>query len=152
MNGLSLRLPVAFVTHDILQILVRLDIILSHDACRIVYHFFGQAYLAGYLYGKRRARTAYLKLEQCSHFVSVVEHCTVDRPLVSIGKVLQVLVMCGDDCTHSLCPKLLQDRFGNRSSYLRLCSRAELINEYERPFRRTFHHDFHVPQVGRVGR
>ena len=58
-DGLSLALPVALVTHNVLQVLVALDILATHYLRGVVDDLFGDACLPGYLYGKRRARLSY---------------------------------------------------------------------------------------------
>ena len=72
MYGLALALPIAFVAHDVLQILVALYIIRTHNLRGVTDYLFGDTRLARNLDGKRRARPSYRQLEEGSHLVAVV--------------------------------------------------------------------------------
>ena len=78
----------SFVAHDVLQVLVALYIVAANDDGGVVYYFFGQPCLSGYLYGERAARPAYRELEQGAHLAAVVEHRAVGHAPVGVGEVL----------------------------------------------------------------
>ena len=141
---LALALPVAFVSHDILQILVALNIVGAHYRGGLCYHLFGQSCLAGYLYGKGRARPANGQLEQGSHLVPVVEHGSVDDALVLVGIMLQVLVMGGDYAEGLLLAELSQHALRNGRTYHRLGASAKLVNEQQGAVAGLSHHVLHV--------
>ena len=77
MNRLALAFPVAFVACDVEQVLVGIDVLLSHELCCIGYYLFRNTNLACYFDGKATSGIAYLQLEKSSHLLSVVEHCAV---------------------------------------------------------------------------
>ena len=83
--------------------------------------------------------------------MAVVEHGAIHYTFVVFGKMLQVLVVCGDDTERLFLVETLQYGFGNGTSYLGVCSAPEFINQDEAPFVAAFHHDFHVRKVGGVG-
>lgn len=62
-DGLALAFPVSFVTYDILQILVGIDVLAAYNLRGIGNYIFRQSDFTGYLYGERTARIAYLELE-----------------------------------------------------------------------------------------
>ena len=67
------------------------------------------------------------ELEQGLHLVTVVEHGAVDHALVVVGKVLQVLIVGGDDAKGLLLPELLQYGLGNGAANHGLCAASKLI-------------------------
>ena len=83
--------------------------------------------------------------------MAVVEHGTVYYAFMCIGKMLQVLVVGGDDPECPLLVETLQDRFGNGTADLWLGTSTEFIDQDEAAFVAVLHHDFHVGQVGRIG-
>ena len=90
-DGLALAFPVALVAHDILQVFVALDIVLTYDVGGVFDHLFGDTRLAGDLDGKRRAGLSDGELEEGLHLMTVVEHRTVHHAWMVLRKVLQVL-------------------------------------------------------------
>ena len=149
---LALALPVTLVAHDVLEVLVRIDILLSHDVGRILDDRLGDAYLAGYLHGETASRITYLQLEECLHLVAVIKHGPIHHPLVVIGKMLQVLVVRGDDPESTAAVELAQDGLGQCSSDARFRTSSKLVNEQEGRGRTAPHHVFHVHEVRTVGR
>src|SRR3712207_5855627 len=62
-NALPFVLPIALITHNVLQILVTLNVVTAHDFSCLIDDFFGQSYLSGNLNGKAAARATYRQLE-----------------------------------------------------------------------------------------
>ena len=106
-DGLTLALPVALVANNVLQVFVTLDIFRTHNLRGVIDDLIGNSCLTGYLYGKRRAWLTYRQLEQRLHLMSVVEHRSVHHARMVFGKVLQVLVVGGDDSEGFFLPELL---------------------------------------------
>ena len=150
-DGLAFVFPIALVAHDVLQVFVRVDVVAPHDGGGIGYYILGQAYFAGDLYGKRASGITYLELEERLHQVSVVEHGAVDHSLVVLGKMLQVLIVGGDDAKRPLLVETAQHRLGYGSTDLRLGASSELVDQYQAPLVAVLHHDFHVGQVRGIG-
>ena len=148
---LTFSLPVTLVAHDVLQVLVTLNVFAAHNFRRIGNDIFGQTYLAGYLDGKRTARIAYLQLEKRLHQVAVVEHGSVHDSFVVLGKVFQILIMSRDNTESPLLIETLQYSLGNGTANLRLRPSTKFINENETATVALLHHDFHVRQMGRIG-
>ena len=69
----------------------------------------------------------YGELEQGLHLMAVVEHCAVDYAFVVISKMLQVLVVGGNDTKRLLQPELLQHGFGNGTANHGFSTATELI-------------------------
>ena len=69
---LALGFPITLVAHDVLQILVGIDVFAAHDFRSIGYYFLGQTDFAGNLHGERTSWVANLKLEEGLHQVAVV--------------------------------------------------------------------------------
>ena len=130
-DGRAFLLPIALVAHDILQILVALYIIAAHDVAGPPNHLFGQSYLAGYLDGERAAGASNGQLEERPHLVAVVKHGTVGYTIVTVGKMLQVLVVGGDDRPGLMPAELIEYALGYGTSYLGLGAGAELVNEQQ---------------------
>ena len=150
-NVLSLAFPVAFVANDVLKVFVALYVVAAHDVARIVDHLFGQSDLARYLDGKRRTGLTNLELEECLHFVSVVEHGSVGDALVTVGIEFQVLVVGRDDAPCVSLAELVEHAFGDGTADLRFCAGSKFINQDERPLVCRFHHVLHVEQMAAVG-
>ena len=127
MNGLPLALPIAFITRNVEQVLVGIDVLAPHEFRGVGNHILGNAYLAGNLDSKAAARVAYLQLEERRHLLPVVEHSAVHDAWCILGKMLEVLVVCRDDAEGSFLDKTLQYGFGNRAADSWLCSAAELV-------------------------
>ena len=124
---LPLAFPVSLVSHNVLQVLVALDVIRAHYLAGILDNLLRKTGLAGYLYGKRAAGLTYGKLKEGAHLLAVVEHGTVNHHGVGIGIMLQVLIMGGNDAPRLVFAKLLEHALGYGAAYLRLCSGAKLI-------------------------
>ena len=148
---LAFALPIAFVAHNVLQVLIGIDVFTAHNFRGIGDDIFGQTYLAGNLYSERTARIAYLQQEQCLHQMAVIEHGAVYYTFVVFGKMFQILIVCGDDTERQFLVEAFQYGFGDSASYLGFRSTTEFINQDEAPFIATFHHDFHVCKVGGIG-
>ena len=148
---LALGFPVTLVAYDVLQILVGIDVFATHDFGGIGNHFLRQTDFTGNFYSKRATRIADLQLEERLHQVAVVKHGTVHHSLVCIRKMLQILVVGGDDSKRLLLVETLQYRFGNGTPDLRFGTSTEFIDQDEAAFVAVLHHDFHVGQVRRVG-
>ena len=125
--GLSLALPITLVAHNVLQILVALDIFRAHNVRGILDHLLRQSRLTRYLDGEARTRLTYRQLEQGLHLVAVVEHRTVHHTLVILGKVLQVLIVGGNHAEGLLLPQLLQHGLCYGTADGGLCAAAELV-------------------------
>ena len=152
MDGLSLAFPVTLVAHDVLQILVALDVLRTHNLRRIFNHFLGDACLAGNFDGKRRAGLSDGQLVEGLHLMAVVEHGPIDHAFMVVGKMLQVLIVGGDDTESVLLPELFQDGLGNGTADGRLRASSELVDQQQRLCVGLSHHLLHVHQVRRVGR
>ena len=124
-----------------------MDVFAAHNFRGIGYHLFGQSDFTGYLYGERASGISYLQLEECAHLVAVVEHGSIDYAFVVFGKVLQVLVMGGDDPECLFLVKPFQYRFGNGASDLRLRTSAELVYQDKALAVAIFHHILHIGKV-----
>ena len=131
MYRLALALPITLITHDVLQILVALYIIRTDNITRVTYYLLGDTCLARYLNGKRAARPSDGKLEECPHLLSVIEHRGIHHVIVALGKVFQILIVRRYHSPCFLVTELFQHGLGNRTTYLRLCSRAKLVNEQQ---------------------
>ena len=151
-NGLTLAFPIALVAHDVLQVLVTLDIVRPDNLRCIIDNFLRDTGFAGYLYGKARTRLTNRQLEQRLHLMAVVEHGSVHHTGMVFGKVLQILIVGGDDAEGLLLPELLQHGFGNGAADGRLCTAAKLIDQQQRMAVGLLHHVLHVQQVTRIGR
>ena len=147
MNCLPLGLPIAFVAHDVLQVLVALYVIGTHKLAGFADNLLGQARLAGYLNGKRAARSAYGELEQGAHLAAVVEHRPVNNAGSFLCKMLQVLIVGSYHGPCLAAAELVEHALGNRSAYLRLGAGAELVDEQQRAFAGMTHHLLHVGQM-----
>ena len=90
-------------------------------------HLLGDAGLAGNLDGERTAGLSDGQLEQCLHLMAVVEHRAVDHTRMPFGKLLQVLVVGGDDAERLPLPELLQHGFGDGAADGGLRAAAELV-------------------------
>ena len=152
MNVLALVLPIAFVAHNILQVLVTLDIFRTNDVSCITDYLFGQTNLAGNLYGETAAWSTNGKLEQSLHLVAVVEHRTVHHTFVVFCKVLQILIVGGYHTPCLFVHELCEYSFGNGSTNLWFCTRAELVDKQQGLVVGIANHVLHVQQVRRVSR
>ena len=59
--------------------------------------------------------------------MTVIKHRAVDDTIVRIGKMLQVLIVCCDDCPGAAAAELPQNALGNGSSNLRFGAGSELV-------------------------
>ena len=100
---------------------------------------------------ERRARLSYRELEQGLHLVAVVEHGTVDNTLMVFRKVLQVLIVGGNDAKRLLLPELLQHGLGNGSADGGFSTASELVDEQQSVAVGLLHHILHIQQVARIG-
>ena len=150
--SLTFRLPVAFVAHYVLQVFVALYVFAAHNLRSIVDYDLRQSYLSCYVYGEGTSGTSYLQLEQRTHLVAVVQHCTVHHTFVVFGKVLQVLVVGSYYGERLLVPELFQYALRYCATYLWLRSRSELVNKYQRILVGHTYHVLHVQQMTRVCR
>ena len=105
MDGLALTFPVTFVACDVEQILVGIHVVLTYDLCCIGNYFFWNTYLASYFNSKATTGVPYLKLEKSFHAVSVVKHGSVHYARGVFCKMLQILIMGGDDTIGPLLDK-----------------------------------------------
>ena len=83
--------------------------------------------------------------------MAVVEHGSIHYAFVRFGKMLQVLVVGGDDSECPLLVETFQYRFGNGTADLWFGTSTEFVYQDEAAFVAVLHHDFHVGQVGRIG-
>ena len=127
MDRLAFPFPVALVSHDVLQILVALYIVGTHDVRGIFDHLLGDTRLAGNLDGKRTAWLSDGQLEQGLHLMSIVKHRTVHHTRMILGEVLQVLIVGGDHAEGLLLPELLQHCLCDGTADGRFRSAAELV-------------------------
>ena len=134
-----------------MQVFVALDVLAAHYLRGVGNDILRQTYLSGYLDRERTARVAYLQLEEGLHQMAVVQHGAVHHSFVVFGKVLQVLVVGGDDAERLFLVETLQHSFGNGTAYLRFGSSAKLVNQDEAAFVTVLHHDFHIGQMRRIG-
>ena len=61
--------------------------------------------------------------------MSVVEHSAVDDAWMVLGKVLEILIVGGDDAKSLLLPELFEHGLGNGSTDGRLRTAAKLVDE-----------------------
>ena len=148
---LALLLPVALVAHDVLQVLVALDIVVAYDVRGIGNDLLGKPYLAGNLHSKRATRLPNLELEEWLHLGAVVEHGAVDDALVVLGKLLEVMVVRGDDAKGASVVDALQHGLGDGASDERVCAAAELVYEHQALWAAVAQHVLHVQQMAAVG-
>ena len=85
--GGSFVFPIAFVAHNVLQILVALYIVFAHNARCGLYYLFGQPYFACNLDGKRTSWLSDRQREEGLHLLPVVEHGSIGHALMGICKV-----------------------------------------------------------------
>ncbi|OAV64228.1 hypothetical protein Barb6_03343 [Bacteroidales bacterium Barb6] len=147
---LPLAFPVAFVADDVLQVFVHVNVVAAHFGGGVGYHVLRQPDFAGYLDGKGAAGVTGGKFEKGLHEVAVVEHGTVYNALGFFGKVLEVLIVRGDDAEAALAVEAVKQGFGDGSANLRLRPAAELIDEEESRGVAVFYEKLHVRQVGTV--
>ena len=114
-----------------MQVFVALDVFASHNFRGVGNYFFRESDFPGNFHGERASRIANLQLEEGTHFVAVVEHGSVHHAFVVFGKMLQVLVVGGDNSKGTFQVETLQDGFGNGPANLRFRSSSELINQDE---------------------
>ena len=146
-----LCLPVALIANDVLQILVALYVFGAYDVAGLLDHLLGKTYLACYLDGEGRPRSAYSQLEESFHLVAVVEHSTVGHTLMTVGKMLQVLIVRGNDSIGTLLAEAVEHSFGDSSAYARFGACTKLIDEDDGVAIGSLHHILHVEQMRGVG-
>ena len=83
--------------------------------------------------------------------MAVVEHRSINHPLVIFSKVFQVLVVRRDDAKHPPFIEPFQHRLSNGSANLWLGTSTKLINQNQTAFIALLHHLLHVEQMRRVG-
>ena len=147
----ALVFPIEFVAHNVLQIFVAHHIVLPHKVGGVANHLFGNTDVAGDFHGKRTTGISDLQHEKRLHLRAVVEHRTVDDGGAGFGKMLEVLVVGGDDAASPALHKFLQDGFGHRPTDLRFGAAAEFVDEQKAAGRAAAHHRLHVEEVGGVG-
>ena len=59
--------------------------------------------------------------------MAVVEHGTIDHSFMVVGKVLQVLIVGGDDTKGLFLPELFQHGLGNGTANHGFCAASELV-------------------------
>lgn len=143
--------PIPLVSYDVLQVLVRVDVLFAHQFGSIGYYFLRNTYLAGDFHSERTARIADLQLEQGLHVLAVVEHGSVHYALMVLGEVFQVLVMCRDDAEGLFLVEPFQDGFGYGAADLRFRAASEFVDEQKTGTTASFHHVFHVEQMAGIG-
>ena len=82
--------------------------------------------------------------------MAVVEHSTIDNSFMLFGKMLEVLIVGGDDSKGFFLPKLFHYGFSNSSTYLWLSACTEFVDEKECILVAVAYHLFHVLQVRRI--
>ena len=90
-------------------------------------------------------------MEERLHLRTVVEHGAVDDSLVVLGKLLEVVVVRGDDAEGAAVVDALQHGLGNGSSDERVGAAAELVDEHQALRTAVAEHVLHVQQVAAVG-
>lgn len=83
--------------------------------------------------------------------MAVVEHGSVDHSLMTVGKMLQVLIVGGDDAVSLLLAELIEHSLGDGSANARLGTRAKLIYQDDGVAVGCLHHVLHIQEVRRVG-
>ena len=150
MNRLPFLFPVTFVTDNVLEVFVALNIVGAHDLRGVPDDLLRQSDLARYLDSKRTARPSDGQLEERTHLVTVVEHGTVDDTLVRVGEMFEVLIVGGDHCPSLFLTELLKHTLGDGPTDLRLRSRTKLINEDQSLCGGLPHHVLHVEEMRRI--
>ena len=148
---LALVLPVSLVADDVLQILVALDVFRAHYIRSLLDYLFRQSDLSRNFDGEGRAWSADGKLEEGLHLVAVVKHRAVYHALVTISKMLQVLIVGGDDAVSLLLAELVEHGLGDGSTDARFGTGTKLIYQYDGVAIGCLHHVLHVQKMGRVG-
>ena len=92
-----------------------------------------------------------MQLEQGLHVLAVVEHGPVHYPLMVLGEVFQVLVVCRDDAEGLFLVEPFQDGFGYGAADLRFRAASEFVDEQKTGATASFHHVFHVEQMAGIG-
>ena len=127
----TLVFPVFAVAHDVEQILVHVDVVAAHNLARLVDDLCRQTRLAGNLDGKRTAGIADGQLEEGLHELPIVEHGAIDNARSLVGKLLEVLVVRGNDAHDPLVVELLEDGLCDGGTDLGFGSAAKLVDEHE---------------------
>ncbi len=86
-------------------------------------------------------------MEQRFHALAVIEHGAVDDAGRFVGKVLEVLVVRGDDAKHTFLVEFLKDSLCDGSANLRLGTAAKFVDEDERVAVAKGEKTLHVLQV-----
>ena len=87
---------------------------------------------------------AYLKAEKGLHLMPVIKHRTIGHTLVTISKMLQVLVVGGDDGISPLFDEVFEHGFRQSASNVGLCARTKLVNEKQGMGIALLHHLLHA--------
>ena len=83
--------------------------------------------------------------------MAVVKHRTIYHSLVTICKMLQVLIVGGDDTVSLLLAELVEHSLGNGSANAWFGTGTKLIYQYDGVAIGCLHHVLHVQKMGRVG-
>ena len=82
--------------------------------------------------------------------MAVIKHSSIHYSFMVFGKMLQILIVSGDDSECPLLIETFQYGFGDGASYLWFRTTTKLVNQDEAAFVAVLHHNFHIGQVGRV--
>ncbi len=99
--------PIPAVACDIEQILVEVDIIAANNFACVIDDVIGQTGLACDFYGERAAGLSDCEFELRPHLLAVVEHGAVDKSGRLFCKLLQIMVVGGNDAPHTFGVELL---------------------------------------------
>ena len=130
MNSLAFSLPIALITHNVLKILVALNVVTAHDFRSFSNDIFGQSYFPRNLNGKRTSRSSDGQLKEGTHLMAVVEHGTIGYSRMRIGEMLQVLIVGRDDSPRTFTAEFIQDTLCNGTSNLGFRTCSKLIYQY----------------------
>ena len=79
--------------------------------------------------------------------MAVVEHGAVDHSDMCVGKLLEILIVCGDHSPYAIATELSEDTLRYSGANLGFCPRAELVNKNERGGIGIAQHLFHVDEM-----
>ena len=140
----TLVFPIHFVTNNVLEILVAHHIVFAHEVGGVANYIVGNADLAGDFDGEGATGVADLEHEERLHLGAIVEHGAVDHIATRLSKVLEILIVGGDDAAGVAVDKLTEDGFGECATNLRFGAATEFVDEEKAARGAVFHHRLHV--------
>ena len=146
-NALTLALPIAFVSNDVLQVLIHIDVVRTYGLTHLADDLFGKAYLAGYLDGEGATWTTDRETEKRAHLVAVIKHRPIDKPRMLLCVGLEILVVCSDDSESSSLVEAMQEGLRNSPTDRWLRTSTKFVYEQERSRSAFSDEVLHITQV-----